>query len=88
MIFLRRTLVLPPSGDRSPGRRKIGPAADDENPRAGVPSKRVKGGVMLTYAALRAMREKPDRRSRAARQIALSARAEARRERHRGRRRK
>jgi hypothetical protein len=43
---------------------------------------------MLTYAALRAMREKPDRRPRAARQIALAARTEARLERHRGRRRK
>ena len=43
---------------------------------------------MLTYAALRAMREKPDRRPRAARQIALAARTEARLEQRRGRRRK
>ena len=43
---------------------------------------------MLTYVTLRALREQPDRRPRAARQIALSARAEARRERGRVRRRK
>jgi hypothetical protein len=33
---------------------------------------------MLTYAALRAMREQPDRRPRAARTIALAARREER----------
>jgi hypothetical protein len=44
---------------------------------------------MLTYAALRAMRAQPDRRSRAARRIALDARAEARnQERRRVRRRR
>jgi hypothetical protein len=40
---------------------------------------------MLTYAALRAMREQPDRRSRAARRIALAARAESRDEERRDR---
>jgi hypothetical protein len=33
---------------------------------------------MLTYAALRFMREQPDRRSREARQIALAARKQER----------
>jgi hypothetical protein len=33
---------------------------------------------MLTYAALRYMREQPDRRARQARRIALAARREAR----------
>jgi hypothetical protein len=36
---------------------------------------------MLTYGSLRAMREQPDRRPRAARRIALAARAEQRHER-------